>query len=86
MAGLVRIWRNPGEPSLGLIGVLPKHRHTTLAAEMLRRALTTASTWGSDTFTAATSPANPVIYPRMRLLDAEPLRGTIRFVRRLHQD
>jgi hypothetical protein len=86
MAGLVRIWRNPGEPSLGLIGVLPEHRHTTIAAEMLRRALTAASTWGSDTFTAATSPANPVIYPRMRLLGAEPLRGTIRFVRRPPQD
>jgi hypothetical protein len=50
-------------------------------AELLRRAPTAASRWGSDTFTAVTSPANGVIHPRMERLDAEPLRGTIRFVR-----
>lgn len=82
LIGLVRIWRNPEEPSLGLIGVLPEHRNTTIAAELLRRSLTAASQWGSDTFTASTSPANPVIYPRMERLGAEALRGTIRFVHR----
>ena len=80
LAGLVRIWRNPDEPSLGLIGVLPEHRHTTIAAALLRTALTAASGWGSETFVAATSPANPVIYPRMERLGAQPVRSTLRFV------
>jgi len=82
MAGLVRVWRNPNEPSLGLIGVIPEHRHTTIAGELLRRALSAASRWGSDTFTAATSLTNRVIYSKMERLSAEPLRGTIRFVHR----
>jgi GNAT superfamily N-acetyltransferase len=82
MAGLVRMWRNPEEPSLGLIGVVPEDRRTTIAAELLRRALTAASAWGSETFRAATSPVNRIIYPRMQRIGAEPLRGTIRFVRR----
>ena len=81
-AGLVRIWRNPDEPSLGLIGVLPEHRHTLIAAALLQQALTAASGWGSETFLAATSPANAVIYPRMARLDAEATRATVRLVYR----
>lgn len=63
--GLLRIWRNPSGPRLGLIGVLPKHRRVPIAAELLKQGLTAASTWGHDTFATETSPNNPHTYPRL---------------------
>ena len=81
-AGLVRIWRNPSGPRLGLIGVIPKYRNTTIAAALLAQALTAAATWGFDTFTTETSLSNRVIHPRMARLGAERTGAFIQVVRR----
>jgi len=71
--GLVRVWRNPTGPRFGLIGVLPEFRSTTIAGALLRQALLAASEWGHETFTAETSPSNPIIYRRMSRIGAESL-------------
>lgn len=64
--GLVRVWRNPSGPRLGLVAVLPEHRSTTVAAMLLQRALDVASTWGSESFVTETSVQNRSIHPRLR--------------------
>ena len=66
--GLVRVWRNPVGPRLGLVGVLRQYRNTSIAAALLAQALSAASGWGHATFVTDTSPANPVTYPRLRRL------------------
>ena len=63
--GLLRIWRNPTGPRLGLIGILPEHRRRPMAAALLKQGLSAASTWGHDTFATETSPSNPHTYPRL---------------------
>lgn len=79
--GLVRLWRNPTGPRLGLIGVVPEYRHTTIAAALLERVLRRASQWGHNTFTVDTSPSNRVIYKRMGLLGAKSLGQSYQLVR-----
>lgn len=79
--GLVRIWRNPSGPRLGLVGVLRQYRGTLVAPALLRRALTAAASWGSPTFTTETSPSNRAIYPRMRRIGAESMGRAIQLVR-----
>lgn len=64
-AGLIRVWRNPGEPRLGAIGVHRDFRSTRIGAALLRSGLEAAATWGSETFTSETSLSNGVIYPRL---------------------
>jgi GNAT superfamily N-acetyltransferase len=68
--GLIRIWRNPSRPRIGMIGVLRSHRGTVLAAALLKRALAAAATWGSPTFTTEAALSNPVTYPRLIALGA----------------
>ena len=80
--GLVRVWRNPNGPRFGLVGVASQYRTTPIAAALLKQALTAASRWGHDTFTAETSPANAVIYPRMKRIEAESLGQFLQMVRR----
>lgn len=84
-AGLIRIWRNRGGPRFGLIGVTRPHRHTTLAAALLRRGLTAAAEWGSPTFTTETSLTNAVIHHRMARLGGERTARFHQLVRRGHQ-
>ncbi len=67
--GLVRIWRNADEPRLGLLGVARPYRGTPLAASLLARSLTAASTWGHATFTTETSTSNVAVHRRVRRLD-----------------
>lgn len=62
---LVRIWRNPTGPRIGMVGVLPQYRHLPLAAKLLHRALTEASTWGSETFVTETAHTNTALHPRL---------------------
>ncbi len=76
-AGLVRIWRDPTGPRLGLIGVARQYRTTLLAAALLRRALEGAARWGSETFTTEASPSNATIHRRFERV------GAIRDGRRL---
>lgn len=71
--GLLRIWRNPNGPRLGLIGVLPHHRGKPIAAALLKQGLEAASGWGNDSFVTETSPSNHNTYPRLTTLEAERL-------------
>ncbi|HUH14346.1 MAG TPA: GNAT family N-acetyltransferase [Gaiellaceae bacterium] len=80
--GLARIWRNPAGPRFGLLGVLRRYRSTSIAAALLKQALTAASRWGHPTFTTETSPVNRVVYPRMQRLGAESLGRSLQLVRR----
>ena len=68
--GLVRVWRNPSGPRLGLIGVRREWRGTFLAAALLKRALGAAAGWGHESFVTETSPANPVVYNNLVRLGA----------------
>lgn len=64
-AGLVRIWRNPTGPRLGLIGVLPRFRSAPIAAALLQRALAAASAWGHHALVTETSVDNAAVHPRL---------------------
>ena len=68
-AGLVRIWRNPTGPRLGMLGVLRQYRSTLLAAALLKGALTAASQWGSVVFETGTSLSNRIVYPKLARLE-----------------
>jgi GNAT superfamily N-acetyltransferase len=81
LVGLVRIWRNPSGPRLGLIGVLPQHRGKPIAAALLKEALSTAATWGFDSLSSETSPDNMHTYPRLRRMGAAPIGSFLQMVR-----
>ena len=68
-AGLVRIWRNPTRPRVGMLGVSRQYRSTLLAAALLKEALTAASQWGSVTFEMGTSLSNRIVYPKLAGLE-----------------
>ncbi len=80
-AGLVRLWRNQRGPRLGLVGVLPIYRRSTLASALLRRSLDSASAWGSSTFTTEVSLSNSVVYRRLRTLETESVGRFFQLVR-----
>ncbi len=82
LVGLLRIWRNPDGPRLGLIGLLPDHRRPSLAAALLKQGLGAAATWGSETFVTETSPSNENTYPRMIKLNCERLGGFVQLLRK----
>lgn len=63
--GLIRIWRNPTGPRLGLLGVLPQHRSSSVAGMLLYRALEAAAGWGHDTFVTETGLHNRVVHSRL---------------------
>ena len=65
LTGLVRFWRNADGPRLGLIGVVPEHRGSGLAAALLKHAAAAACTWGHDAFVAETQSINSAVHPRL---------------------
>lgn len=79
--GLARIWRDPTEAKVGLVGVVTQYRTTVVSAALLRRAIAEAAEWGWATFTASTSPANRAIHSRMRRLGAESLGQSLQMIR-----
>ncbi len=81
-AGLVRIWRNPEGPRIGLVGVLRQYRTTTVAAALLRPALVAAAQWGHDDLIVETSTANRILHPRLTRLGAERTGRLHQLVRR----
>lgn len=81
-AGLVRIWQNPGGPRFGMVGVVRQYRsNTIIGPALLRQALTAASRWGEETFTAETSLDNNATYPHLKRLGAESLGQALQLVR-----
>ena len=71
-AGLIRFWRNPDGPRLGLLAVTRPYRGSLLAAALLRAGLTGAGEWGSPTFQTSTSPDNRGTYQALVRLGATP--------------
>lgn len=63
--GLIRIWRNPPGPKLGMIGVLPPHRRTLLGPTLLKAGLLAASRWGHEHFVTETATTNRHIHHRL---------------------
>ncbi|MDP8957901.1 MAG: GNAT family N-acetyltransferase [Actinomycetota bacterium] len=80
--GLVRIWRNANGPRFGLIGVVRQYRNTTIAAALIRWALSAAAQWGHPTFTTEACPANGVIHQRLKRVGAESMGRNLQLVRR----
>lgn len=72
-AGLLRVWRNPDGPRLGLVAVLPEHRVRSLAAALLKQGLKAASEWGFDTLATETSPQNPDTYLGLIRMGLQPV-------------
>ena len=79
--GLVRIWRNPEGPHLGLIGVRRTHRGTPLAAALMLHGLGAASTWGFETFTADVSDSNGSVQPILTRVGTEELSRSCLMIR-----
>lgn len=82
LAGLVRVWREPTGPRLGLIGIARQYRHTPIGAALLRQALIEASGWGHDTFVADTSRNHPRIYRHLQRIGARSMGEFVSMVRR----
>ncbi len=68
--GLVRMWRNPNGPRLGLIGTLPSHRRAPFAAALLRQCLEAAVRWGYPTFATGAALSNRVTHRALVRLGA----------------
>lgn len=80
-SGLIRFWRNPDRPRLGLIGVRRAHRGGVLAAALLRAGLEAASGWGSEVFATETSLSNDAVHPRLTRLADSQEGVSVQFVR-----
>ena len=63
--GLVRVWRRPTGPAVGMVGVRRSDRGGPIAAALLARSLTRAAEWGFDTFLAETSLHNRRVHPML---------------------
>ncbi len=46
-----------------MVGVRREYRGSTVAATLIKQALTAAASWGHDTFETSASLSNPVTYP-----------------------
>ncbi len=80
-AGLIRFWRNPEGPRLGLLGVTRRHRGGPLAAGLLKSGLQAAADWGHETFVTETSPSNRVPYNAMARVGAQSQGRLLQLVR-----
>jgi len=83
--GLARIWKAPGRPRLGLIGVVPGHRRRGVARALLAAALLALHERGVPEIEAEADTANQ---PSIRLLDSLGARrtgGAVELVRRHQQ-
>lgn len=69
--GLIRFWRNRSGPRLGMIGVAPSRRGTTLGPALLAHGLDAASRWGSTHFVTETARTNRHVHRRLLDLGAE---------------
>ena len=81
LVGLIRFWRNASGPRLGMLGVLPTRRRTTLGPALLEQGLEAASTWGSDQFVTETSRTNRHVHRRLIALGAD-LTGSLAILKR----
>ncbi len=79
--GLIRFWRNPDLPRLGLIGVRRSHRGGVLAAALLKEGLLAARGWGSEVFATETSLSNRAVHPRLSRLAASREGISLQLVR-----
>lgn len=75
LVGLIRFWRNPSGPRLGMIAVLPSHRGTTIGPALLQEALPVAGAWGSPHFVTETAITNRHVHRRLVAIGARRIAG-----------
>lgn len=64
LVGLIRLWRQPNGPKLGMLAVLPQHRRGYVASALFRAGLLGAADWGFTHF--ETSTARPALQRRLQ--------------------
>lgn len=79
--GLIRVWRNPSGPRLGMVGVVKEFRGSLVGPALIQRALASASTWGFAEFVTETQFTNRSIYARLK--DVGTSQGVFAQMRRV---
>jgi ribosomal protein S18 acetylase RimI-like enzyme len=79
--GLVRVWKSPGLPRLGLIAVAAPYRRTGLASVLLARAFRSLHERGKKEVSAEVDDANAATKALMSKLGARRVRGFAELVR-----
>lgn len=82
LAGLVRVWNNPGTPRLGLIAVLPSYRRRCLARTLLGRAFGVLHDRGQAEVSAEVDDANVASTTLLTALGARRTGGSLELIRR----
>jgi GNAT superfamily N-acetyltransferase len=75
LVGLIRFWRNPSGPRLGLIATRPRVRGTLIGPALLSAGVAAASTWGHRCFLTETARSNRHVHHRLARLGAEVVRS-----------
>jgi len=83
--GLARVWKNPHQPRLGLIGVLAPYRRRGLARALLAHVFGVLHERGSLDVTAEVDDANSASSALLRSLGAHRIGGVIEYVRRANR-
>jgi ribosomal protein S18 acetylase RimI-like enzyme len=81
-AGLVRVWRNPSGPRLGMIGVLRRYRRRGLARALLARAFAVLHAQGLAEVSTEIDDANVASNALLQPLGARRTGGSVELVRR----
>ena len=79
--GLVRVWKNPGRPRLGLIAVLPACRRRGLASLLLARAFRVLHERGTKEVTAEVDDTNAPSGSLMSKIGARRIGGSVELMR-----
>ena len=81
--GLVRVWKSPGRPRLGLIAVAAPYRRNGLASVLLARAFRSLHERGKKEVTAEVDETNTASQALMHKLGARRVHGFAEMVRPL---
>jgi len=79
--GLVRVWRNPGRPRLGLVAVLAAHRRRGLARALLARVFDALEERGATGVSAEVDDTNAASIALLTGLGARRTGGSFELIR-----
>lgn len=82
--GLVRVWRNPSGPRLGMVGVLPRHRRRGVARALMAQAFAVLHAGGDSEVSTEIDDANEASRALLLPLGARRAGGSVELVRRDH--